>query len=490
MTATALEIAAQIKRREKSVSQVVEEHISKIQSVNMDLNAVVETRYDQAREEAKAKDETLRKLNDEEISKLPPFYGVPFTCKEMFANAEMRCTMGSIHHRERVMNKNATVVDRMLSAGAILLGTTNVPEVGFWFECDNVVYGEAKNPFDLKRTCGGSSGGEGAIIGAGASPFGIGSDIGGSIRLPAAFCGIFGHKPSDRVVPLTGHYPVYQENASDIVGAKYPFTVVGPMARSAQDIEALFRLMIGPDGYDQNIKKDFKLQKLLKNAEDLRVFFLPAPVMHGISDTETDLSRTVTNAARYLKEMGATVEEAEPRTFLRAFDFWTARAWSIEAKAFTSYLANDNPLDYPRELMRLLTGRRQYTLPSLLMSYLDRHVSDRSELETNLKDLQKLKNFLTGKLGKNGVIIMPAHPRKAPLLKSTFTRPFDFAYTGVINALGFPSTAVPMGLSPDGLPLSLQVIAAEDQDHMCLSVAQMLELGFGGYQAPPVRAKS
>jgi fatty acid amide hydrolase 2 len=115
---------------------------------------------------------------------------------------------------------------------------------------------------------------------------------------------------------------------------------------------------------------------------------------------------------------------------------------------------------------------------------LDEMTRDRKDLEKNLAELKALKDFLTRKLGKNSVLLMPVHPRKAPLLNATYTRPFDFAMTGIINALGFPATAVPMGISAEGLPLSLQIVAAEDQDHLCLSVAQMLETGFGGYQAP------
>ncbi|MEZ0391605.1 MAG: amidase [Pseudobdellovibrionaceae bacterium] len=480
----AYEIAAQIRSQEKTVLQVVEEHISQIQKVNSTLNAVIETSYDQARESARSKDQVIAKLSAEEKKNLPPLFGVPFTCKEMIANRGLRSTMGSIHHRERVLQHNASVIDRILAAGGIFLGTTNVPELGFWFECDNVVYGETRNPYDLKRTCGGSSGGEGAIISAGASAFGIGSDIGGSIRLPAAFCGIFGHKPSDRVVPLTGHFPLYPETAHEIVGKKYPFTVMGPLARSAADLEILFRLIVGPDEIDQNTKTDFRFQSLVKDPEFLKVFFLPSPRIHGVSETEDDISRSVQHAARYLKELGSSVEEADSKLFLRGLDFWTARAWSIEAQEFTKYLSAGEPLSYHKEFLRLMLGRRKYTLPSLLTGFLDQMVAERELIDDRLLDLQKFKSQLSRMLGRNGVILMPTHPRKAPLLHSTYTRPFDFICTGVINALGFPSTAVPMGLSSEGLPLSLQVVAAEDQDHLCLSVASMLETGFGGYQAP------
>ena len=482
---SALETAALIRNQEKTVSQVVDDTIDRIEMWNTRINAVVETCYDEARVDAENKDRILRSMTDDERKLLPPLFGVPFTCKEMIANAGMKSTMGSVHHKDRMMDLDASVVDRVRKAGAILLGTTNVPEVGFWFECDNVVYGATKNPYDLSRTSGGSSGGEGAVIGAGASIFGIGSDIGGSIRVPAAFCGVFGHKPSDRIVPMTGHYPLYPDTAADVVGAKYPFTVLGPLAHTTADLELLMRLMIGPDEIDPNVKTDFKLKPLLAGAEGLRVFVLPEPTVHGASETEADVAQSIRHAGRYLKEMGAVTEEADPRLMIRAFELWMARTWSIETKNFTEYLANNNPLSFSKEFSRILTGHRRYTFPALMTAFLDRVSKDLSEQELNVKALASLKELLTKKLGKNGVLLMPVHPRKAPKLGSTYTRPFDFAYTGIINALGFPATAVPMGLSAEGLPLSLQVVAAENQDHLCLSVAKMLELGFGGWQQPP-----
>jgi fatty acid amide hydrolase 2 len=134
------------------------------------------------------------------------------------------------------------------------------------------------------------------------------------------------------------------------------------------------------------------------------------------------------------------------------------------------------------EVLKLLIGKRQYTLPSLIVSFAEKFATDRSEFENQIRALGELKERLTKQLGPNGVLLMPVNPRKAPKLGATYTRPFDFAYTGIINALGFPSTAVPMGLSKEGLPLSLQVVAAENQDHLCLSMARLLETGFGGWK--------
>lgn len=480
MTLSALEIAEKIKSGELSSQDVVNRHIHRIEEVNPAINAVVEPCFERAMEEARKKDLALTNMTASEKSKLPLFYGVPFTAKEMISSEGMKSTLGSVHRKSQIMSKDATVVSRLKEAGAILIGTTNVPEVGFWFECDNLVYGRTNNPHDPKRTSGGSSGGEGAIIGSGGSVFGIGSDIGGSIRIPAAFCGIFGHKPSDRLVPFTGHVPVYHDNAKDLVGNYYPFTVLGPMARKAKDLYPLLQTMIGPDNYDQETKKDFKLKPLIKNPSDLKVYSLPRPVIHGTTETSDEIASAVTNATKYLEALGSETNNLPSKTFLRAFDLWTGRAWSMEGRNFPEYLSAGQKIDFRSEFSKVFFRKGNYTLPSLLTAFLDTYGSDRSQKEVFQLELKILKEKLTGLLGNDSVIILPVHPRVAVKHNATISRPFDFSYTGVFNALGFPATSVPMGLNADKIPLAVQVVAAENQDHLCLSVAEWLESGFGG----------
>lgn len=478
---SAFEMAKKIKAGELKSIDVVNHFSDVIQKQNKKLNAVVETRFDQAREEAKAADFQIQKGS----KNLGPLHGVPFTLKEMIATEGMRSTSGSVHKRANISNYDASLVARMKKAGAILIGTTNVPEVGFWFECDNPVYGSTKNPYNTSRTSGGSSGGEGAIIAAGGSPMGIGSDIGGSIRIPAFFCGIFGHKPSDKVVPMTGHYPINRETAHEMTGTKYPFTVMGPMARKASDLYEMMKLFIGPDEYDVETRKDYVLQPKVTDWSKIKIFTLPRPVIHGTTQTEDDLAQSVINAGRYFEQLGAEVIELPARIMLKGFDAWTGRAWSLDARDFETYLSNGEQIKFGKEFLKLFTGRRSYTLPSLLTAFVDKYVPGKDGLkEVYWNDLQELKAKLQDKLGKNGILIMPPHPRKAPKLHSTYSRPFDFAFTGVINGLGFPATCAPMGLSENGLPLGVQLVANEDQDHLTLSAAEQIEAGFGGWQPP------
>src|SRR5690606_35651543 len=158
-----------------------------------------------------------------------------------------------------------------------LLATTNVPELGFWYETENVIYGRTNNPHDVRRTCGGSSGGEAASVSSRGSAFAIGSDIGGSIRTPAFFCGIFGHKPSLRMLPLTGHFPFNNDEFALLQEPQYPYTTLGPLAYKAQDLHDLLILMKGPDGIDPQTRPDVKLKPLISDISKIKVYHLENP---------------------------------------------------------------------------------------------------------------------------------------------------------------------------------------------------------------------
>ena len=240
LTTSALSIARMIRDGEISSRRAVEIHIEQIQKVNPTLNAVVRERFDEALNEADAAD---ARLKDAKPDELPPFHGVPCTIKECFALTGMPQSSGAVARRGVIAYEDATAVKRLKEAGAIAMGVTNVSELCLWMESNNYVYGRTNNAYDPKRTVGGSSGGEGAIISAGASPFGLGSDIGGSIRMPAFFNGVFGHKPTGGLVPGTGQHPCAENEA-------LRFLTTGPLCRRAEDLMPLLRVMAGPDGVD------------------------------------------------------------------------------------------------------------------------------------------------------------------------------------------------------------------------------------------------
>lgn len=478
---SAFEMAEKIRSGELRSSDLVEAAIRRIEEINPKINAMVETRFAEARREAQVVDDlTDRNFPDK------PLLGVPFTVKEMIAIEGMKSTLGSIHLKHQVKNRDATIVARMKAAGAILLGTSNVPELGFWFECQNTVYGTTNNPYDLSRTSGGSSGGEAALIAIGASPFGLGSDIGGSIRIPAGFCGIFGHKPSHVLIPFTGHTPIYYDNALEYSGHKYPLTVVGPMCRKAKDLRPLFELLMGDDGIDTEVMKSFKLAAPVKDWSKIKVYSLPYPVMHGTTETETEVGQAVENAVRYFEQLGAQVEALDPQIFLHGFSLWMAAVSQIEGRDFNVAMNPEGPTAFPQEFIKMLFGKSNYTLPALLTAFLEKHRTLEKNHGPALEELAALKVKMAEMLGENSVLLMPPHPRVAPKHGKTVLTPFDFAYTGIANALRLPASEAPLGLNSQGLPLGVQIIAGHLQDHLCFSACEELETAFGGWTPAPI----
>lgn len=480
-----LQIAKLIREKGISPLDAVDAHIAKVVEENPRLNAMVEDRFAEARKEAREKGDLLAKGNAGPLSDASePFYGVPFTVKEMVALTGMKRTAGSIHRRDTRLDWDGTSVARLRAAGAIPICTTNVPELGFWFESDNPVYGRTNNPYDATRIAGGSSGGEGALIGAGASPFGIGSDIGGSIRMPASFCGCFGHKPTNRLVPLTGHFPYTREDMLTMKDPTYPYTTVGLLSRKAEDLPVLLDLIKGRDGVDQETVET-PLKESSTPFSKLRVFTIAAPQFHLTRKTDRSLQDCVTNAAKYFEGLGAQVEELDPRMFVRGAEMWGAALKSTKPRMYEETLNPHGPVDLLRELFHLARGKKNYTFPSLSTVIMERAISKRLKSSTAiLEEHARLRQELDEKLGDDGILLFPPHSRTAPKHNAVLLSPFDFIYTGIFNALGNPATAVPMGLDEQGLPLGVQVVAGRFNDRLALRAAISLEGAFGGWTPP------
>src|SRR6201981_2145283 len=235
---SAVSMAEQVRQKKISALELVDAHLARIAHLNPRLNAFIAVDEDRARRDARALD-TAAALGDFR----GPLHGVPISIKSSIATAGLRCESGTRLRAGNVPAKDAVLVSRLREAGAIILGVTNTPELLMAWETDNVLYGRTKHPWDFERTPGGSSGGEAAAIAAGCSAGGVGSDGGGSIRVPAHFSGICGLKPTPGRIPATGHFP---ESAG-------PFAllgVVGPMARTVADLELLFRVVAGYDAGD------------------------------------------------------------------------------------------------------------------------------------------------------------------------------------------------------------------------------------------------
>lgn len=478
---SATQIASRVRAGEISPREVVETHLRRLEKANARVNAVCERMFEDARETASAQTERLAQGERD----LPPLFGVPFTIKEMFAVQGRRRTGGSIHRRDDLANTDATLVRRLREAGAIPLATTNVPELGFWFEAENTVYGRTNNPYDQARTSGGSSGGEGALIGAGASPFGLGSDIGGSVRLPAAFCGVFGHKPTHLLMPISGHFPYTDEDLARLTGPKHPLTDPGFLARKSEDLPLLLRTLMGPDGIDPDIRSSVQLTEPVQDPSQLRVLYCPSPVVHLCRETSAEVSAGVLQAARLFEQYGARIEEVDPRLFVRAGDLWGAAVRSTKERRFEDSLTGGGELQLSREMARLVGGGARYTLPALLVALFERlQPGEGRDYAPLLAELAKMKQRLAQMLRGPTILLMPTHPRTAFKHGSSWHTPFDFLMTGIVNALELPATSCPVGKDSKGLPLAVQVVAAQNSDLLCMKAAEWIESGFGGWSDP------
>lgn len=476
------DLRARLRSRKLTPSALTLAHIERIIAVNPALNAVIEDRFATARAEARAADELLAKTAD--FDSLPPLFGIPCTIKEFFAVCGMPQTGGLVRREHSRAACDSTVVERLRKAGAIVLGTTNVPEGGLWMETHNLLYGRTNNPWNLSRTCGGSSGGEGAIVAAGGAPFGIGSDIGGSIRLPAAFCGTVGHKPSGGLVPLTDHFPPALGESQFLVG--------GPLCRRVGDVLPILRVIAGPDGKDHTCAELSIGDPATVDLTKVKVFPVPAPLR-----TSAVMREAVTSAATALADLGTRLGTLDAERFSGGFVLWMA-AMTTAAGSLTygDVLADSGNISVAKELLRLPLNRSQYILPSLvtvafekLLKILPRSFSD---MTSTLHRLERLRAELDELLGDNGVLIYPPYSRPAPRHRAALLTPFDAACTALWNILGYPATVVPLGFDRDGMPVAVQVIARRGLDHLTIAVAAALEKRFGGWvraEPPPVRAR-
>jgi fatty acid amide hydrolase 2 len=470
------ELGQRIRQGELTSSEVVAAHIERIQQWNPRLNAVVANRFSEATKEAAQADEQ-RKQQDP--ATLPWFHGVPCTIKESFQVKGMPHTSGLLMRKGIRSTSDAVTVKRIRETGAIPLGVTNTPELCMWMESDNPVYGRSNNPYRQERTPGGSSGGEGAIVGAGASPFGLGSDIAGSIRIPAFFSGVFGHKPTGGAVPSTGQFPLPEAPAR-------PYLCTGPLCRKAEDLMPILRHLAGPDGEDESCQPFEWPEPADVNLADLHIVNVPNNGLLRVSD---DLQRAQTDVCKHFAGLGLSVETKEFEQLRRSFDIWSSMLGESSPKSsFRKSLGYENKRQLTRELGRWIVGHRQHTIPALFLAFienLDKHAPRRAKYFIEMG--RELRTDLLSALGTNGLMLFPSYTRVAPKHNESFFPPIHWVYTGIINMMGLPATQIPLGLNEEGLPLGIQVIAAPGMDHLCIAAAIELERAFGGWVVPPIR---
>lgn len=472
LTYSASKIAELIRKKEVSSSEVVSMHIEQIRRVNPVLNAVVRERFEQAITEARDADKIIKNTPPD---KLPPFLGVPCTIKECFALKGMPNSSGLVARKNLIAQNDATAVARIKKAGAIPLGVTNVPELCMWMETYNRVYGRTKNPYDKRRIVGGSSGGEGAIIASGGSPFGIGSDIGGSIRMPAFFNGIFGHKPTGGLVPASGHFPLPRNEA-------LRYLTTGPLTRKADDLMPLLRIIAGPDNEDTGCK-DF----VLGNPADVQLNTITVIDIEDNSwiNVNDELKYAQKRAVKHLAGLGAKVKKTKVPNLKRSLDIWSSMLTASKSESFSSLLGGGKEINALLELIKLIFNRSEHILPSVVLTIVEKFPKIASKRTEKFVEMGLgLKEELVKLITTNGVMLYPSYPKPAPFHRRPLLMPFHWVYTAILNVMELPVTQVPLGLNKDGIPLGVQVAGIHGNDHITIAVAMELEKAFGGWVPP------
>ena len=469
---SATDLARAIRTGETTSREVVEAHIERLERMHERINAVVVDRFDAARADADAADARVGATAD--VDDLPPFLGVPCTIKESIAMAGMPNCAGLVSRNAMRSNENAPTVQRMIDAGAIPLGVTNTPELCLWIETENRQYGRTNNAYSANRTAGGSSGGEGAAVGSGGSPLGLGADIGGSIRIPAFFNGVFGLKPSPGIVPSTGQFPTTETE----VAAK--MLTIGPITRRAEDLIPMLRVIAGPDGVDPYVREttigdpaavDITTTKILVSED---TSFVPV---------SRELRAARLRAAEALEQAGATVETVSLRSMKRALELYLAVLKLEAGVSVADLIVAEGSVKVGLRAALKRKGPHTRALRLLLMSEWMTGKLPQGSLRKAAAAREAFQQELQAAIG-DAVLLHPTHPRVAPRHGRTVGKPWLLTTTAVFNLAAVPVAQVPLGLNPRGLPLGVQAAAGPDRDHVAVAVALELERAFGGWVPP------
>ncbi|KAJ4436871.1 hypothetical protein ANN_17003, partial [Periplaneta americana] len=494
-------IAKKIRKRLIKSEDVVAAYIKRIKEVNPYLNAVVEDRFADALQDAREVDNIISstKETEDQLEKETPLLGVPFTVKESCGLKGLSQCVGSIPRIGIKSDKDGETVKLLRKAGAIPLLVSNTPEFCLGWETNNLVTGRTLNPYNSQKTCGGSSGGEGALIGSGASVIGVGSDVAGSIRVPAMYNGIFGHKPTPGkyisryrstsmcdftfilfagYVSIDGHFP-YATDANF-----HEYLAIGPIARYAEDLKCMLSVMAGEKASKLKLSEKVDLHSLkVYYMTDAGKSFVLLPV-------DQEIKKTVSTAAKHLnRKYGIPAKEVVIE------EMGDSAETSISV--FFGLQGIPNALEDPQnpkeshnlflELLKAIFGASKYSL-SLLLFYLLQVTNvfiPKWRYNYYCGESKKLKKKFMDILGDNSVFLYPTHPTAAYYHNQVFFKTAGVMYTMLFNVLGLPSTHVPLGLNKEGMPIGIQVIAAPHQDRLCLAVAEALEKDFGGWIPPP-----
>jgi amidase len=472
----ARQLAADITKKRIGCLELLDLYLARVDKYDGALNAVVVRDRDRARARARAADRALSRGRA-----WGPLHGVPLTVKESFDVAGLPTTWGVPAFKDRIATTNAVVVDRLLGAGAVLFGKTNVPAYLADWQSFNAIYGTTNNPWDLSRAPGGSSGGAAAALAAGLTALEAGSDIGSSIRNPAHFCGVYGHKPTWGIVPRTGQALPWQTAPVDI-------DVVGPLARSADDLALALSVMAGPDpieaaGWQLRLRP--ARQKRLR---DFKVAFMPDAAGFPV---DRDVGDRLQALADFLGRQRVRVDDrARP-----AID--TGEAWRVYVRllrAATSDRQSDADFDKNVQIARDLAPDDEryfaWATRAAVLSHRDWLAANEARHRMGLAwarffttwdlllcPVAGTAAFPHDQQGERHERTIVVNGRRVPVTDHLF-------WAGFSGACYLPSTAAPCGFTPAGLPVGVQIVGPQYGDLTCLAFARLLEREFQAFVPP------
>lgn len=474
-SATAL--AADIRAKKVGCLEALEHFWQRVERFNAGLNAIVVTDMERARSRAREADTAIARGES-----WGALHGVPLTVKESLDVVGMPTTWGLPSFKDNIPAANAAVVDRLLGQGGVLFGKTNVPALLADWQTFNPVYGTTNNPWDLKLSPGGSSGGSAAALAAGLTALETGSDIGASIRNPAHYCGVYGHKPSYGIIPLRGQ--LYPGNVAPV-----DFFVTGPLARSAADLEAALRIMAGPDTLEADGWRLVLRRPRKRKLADFRI-----AVMTDSADSEVDgeIQSALHELADFLRKRGASVSDtARPE-----LDFREAHATYIRLlRAATSRTQTAEMFQRNLEASR--------TLPADDQSYYARMVRANTIYHKDWLDADEIRHRMRYKWAEffqnYDLLLCPAaasaaypHDHAGERYQRTITvngkqvSGLDqMFWAGISTLVDLPATVAPIGPSPRGLPIGVQIVGAGYDDLLCIRFAALLEKEYRAFTPPP-----
>jgi amidase len=478
---TALEVSAALKARKVSAVELAQDAIARIERHDGKINAICVRDFERGLQAARAADAALARGDAK------PLLGIPLTVKESYNIAGLPTTWGFVPQKDFKPAEDALAICRVKDAGGVILGKTNVPVgLGDW-QSYNDIYGTTNNPYNLGRTPGGSSGGSAAALAAGYGALSLGSDIGGSLRVPGFHCGVYAHKPTVALVPSRGHTPP----PLPAIPIDRDMAVTGPMARSAADLSLLLDVMAGPDPLEAG--KAYTLALPPARHAELRDFRVLLVESDPVLPPNKEIRSAIEKLADHLEKAGVSVARQSPllpdfaestRLYMRMLLSLLGASFPPEvyagAQAAAAQLSpGDNSLAAAR-LRGIISSHRAWLL------------DDRARA--------RLRAQWRGLFNSFDAVICPIMPtpayphdhspeqetRRINIDGKDYPYPDQLAWPGIATLPGLPSTAIPLGLSGEGLPIGVQIVGPWLEDRTPLKLAELIEREFGGFIAPPM----